>query len=114
MMRDTPSATSTVAASSDHGDFNKEADVETVPAGRFGNRNKVEPVPAKDKTDANVSVQPAGPHKSFKHMNEIERSEYLSEKVETGEKKYHKLGWIQLVVVLIVEAIALGSLSLPK
>ena len=30
-----------------------------------------------------------------------------------GEDKFHKLGWMKLTVCLIVEAIALGSLSIP-
>lgn len=47
-------------------------------------------------------------------MTEEERQEYLEATVEHGENKYKRLGWLQLVVVLIVEAIALGSLSLPK
>jgi hypothetical protein len=54
-----------------------------------------------------------GRRKSYSHMNEAERVEYLSDRTEAGEVKFHKLGWLQLVVVLIVEAIALGSLSLP-
>lgn len=40
--------------------------------------------------------------------------DYLAEKEAQGAAKFHKLGWIKLVVVLIVEAIALGSLSIPK
>jgi hypothetical protein len=31
-----------------------------------------------------------------------------------GEQKFHKLGWKRLTVCLIVEAIALGSLSVPS
>jgi len=65
-----------------------------------------------EKNRADVDVRPAHGH-SLKHMTEAERTEYLSETVVAGEKKYHQLGWIQLVVVLIVEAIALGALSLP-
>lgn len=60
----------------------------------------------------NVDVRPAG--HDMKNMTEAERQEYLSATVIAGEEKYHKLGWVQLVVVLIVEAIALGALSLPK
>jgi amino acid permease len=33
--------------------------------------------------------------------------------IEEGEAQFHRLGWKRLAVVLIVEAIALGSLSLP-
>lgn len=34
--------------------------------------------------------------------------------VHEGEQKFKKLGWIRLTVCLIVEAIALGSLSMPS
>lgn len=33
--------------------------------------------------------------------------------VQDGEERYHRLGWKKLTVCLIVEAIALGSLSIP-
>lgn len=33
--------------------------------------------------------------------------------IQEGEQKFHKLGWKRLTICLIVEAIALGSLSLP-
>lgn len=36
-----------------------------------------------------------------------------SDIVAAGEAKYHRLGWKQLTLMLIVEAIALGSLSIP-
>lgn len=64
------------------------------------------------KDGADVQVQPAG--KAYKHMSEAERQEYLSDAIVGGEAKYHQLGWLQLVVILIVEAIALGALSLPN
>jgi hypothetical protein len=34
--------------------------------------------------------------------------------VQEGSEKFHRLGWKQLTVCLIVEAIALGSLSIPS
>ncbi|KAF2149043.1 hypothetical protein K461DRAFT_282520 [Myriangium duriaei CBS 260.36] len=34
--------------------------------------------------------------------------------VHEGEQKFHKLGWKRLTICLIVEAIALGSLSIPS
>ena len=34
--------------------------------------------------------------------------------INVGEAKYHKLGWKRLTICLIVEAIALGSLSIPS
>lgn len=47
-------------------------------------------------------------------LTEEEHQMALKGTIEHGEHKYKRLGWLQLVVVLIVEAIALGSLSLPK
>ncbi|KAF2278677.1 uncharacterized protein EI97DRAFT_440210 [Westerdykella ornata] len=34
--------------------------------------------------------------------------------IHEGEEKFHKLGWKRMTICLIVEAIALGSLSLPS
>lgn len=82
----------------------KPADVESAPA--TGSNDK------SDKNAGAVTISAAS-NKKEKDMSEAERQEYYSELVIDGEKKYHKLGWVQLVVVLIVEAIALGSLSLP-
>lgn len=46
-------------------------------------------------------------------MTDIEKVEFITEVTEDGEKKFHKMSWIQLVVVLIVTAVALGTLSMP-
>ncbi|KLT46411.1 hypothetical protein CC85DRAFT_314616 [Cutaneotrichosporon oleaginosum] len=43
----------------------------------------------------------------------LERVDYISKVTEDGEAKFHKLTWQQLVVVLIVCAVALGTLSMP-
>ncbi|KAJ5953147.1 hypothetical protein N7454_000043 [Penicillium verhagenii] len=43
------------------------------------------------------------------YMNEADRHIY-----ESGIQKFSRLGWKRLTVVLIVEAIALGSLSIPS
>lgn len=60
----------------------------------------------------------AGPNEAHvtTHKGVAERMEYdyMLEKQTHGVEKYSKLGWVQLVVVLIVEAIALGSLSIPS
>ncbi|EPQ31992.1 uncharacterized protein PFL1_00190 [Pseudozyma flocculosa PF-1] len=54
----------------------------------------------------------------FGEKKEQHRSEedymYEKQKISEGDHKFHKLGWIKLTVCLIVEAIALGSLSLPS
>lgn len=42
--------------------------------------------------------------------NELEKQTTLHE----GEQKFHRLGWKRLTICLIVEAIALGSLSIPS
>jgi hypothetical protein len=41
-------------------------------------------------------------------QTELERQKKIQ-----GHNKFHRLGWKRLVIVLIIEAIALGSLSLP-
>ncbi|GMK56079.1 hypothetical protein CspeluHIS016_0211350 [Cutaneotrichosporon spelunceum] len=45
--------------------------------------------------------------------NDIERVQYISEVTEEGEKRFNRLTWKQLVVILIVCAVALGTLSMP-
>ncbi|CAG8169305.1 unnamed protein product [Penicillium olsonii] len=47
--------------------------------------------------------------KTIDGLNEMER-----QLTEAGEAKYHRLGWKRLTIMLIVEAIALGSLSIPS
>ncbi|TXT12652.1 uncharacterized protein COLE_03062 [Cutaneotrichosporon oleaginosum] len=42
-----------------------------------------------------------------------EKVEYLADVAEDGEVKFHKLSWLQLTIVLIVTAVALGTLSMP-
>lgn len=44
---------------------------------------------------------------------DIEKVGYISEITEAGEHKFHKLSWFQLVIVLVVAAVALGTLSMP-
>lgn len=46
-------------------------------------------------------------------MSELEKVEYFADVTEDGEVKFHKLNWVQLTVVLIVTAVALGTLSMP-
>lgn len=102
----------TLALPSDKEKRALEKDVENGHPSRRGLNTGSETKQAKDNAD--VSVHAIGHGKSYKDMSEAERQDYLSDTVAAGEKKFHKLGWIQLVVVLIVEAIALGALSLPK
>ncbi|KAL2121279.1 hypothetical protein VTJ04DRAFT_5306 [Mycothermus thermophilus] len=40
-------------------------------------------------------------------------TDYEAQKMAEGEDKFHQLGWKRLTIVLIVTAVALGSLSLP-
>jgi hypothetical protein len=43
----------------------------------------------------------------------VEMNDYEKQKVAEGEAHFHRLGWKRLTIVLIVTAVALGSLSLP-
>lgn len=45
---------------------------------------------------------------------EGEVGDIVAERTENGRAKFSRLGWKRLTVVLIVEAIALGSLSIPS
>lgn len=47
-------------------------------------------------------------------LNENGRSDVEKQKIQQGDAHFHRLGWKRLTVVLIVEAIALGSLGLPS
>ncbi|GAB7353818.1 hypothetical protein MBLNU459_g4193t1 [Dothideomycetes sp. NU459] len=44
----------------------------------------------------------------------VENSLQHETTIHEGEQKFHKLGWKRLTICLIVEAIALGSLSVPS
>ncbi|KAF4595989.1 Amino acid transporter, transmembrane [Ophiocordyceps camponoti-floridani] len=44
---------------------------------------------------------------------EERRIDVEKQKTEAGDAHFHRLGWKRLTVILIVEAVALGSLSLP-
>lgn len=46
-------------------------------------------------------------------MSDAEKVEFISDIIEDGERKFHKLTWFQLVIVLTVSAVALGTLSMP-
>ncbi|KAF7560426.1 hypothetical protein G7046_g3726 [Stylonectria norvegica] len=49
---------------------------------------------------------------SEKMVGEV--SEFEKRKAMAGNAKFHRLGWKRLTIVLIVQAIALGSLSIPS
>ncbi|KAN0066319.1 hypothetical protein ACQY0O_000413 [Thecaphora frezii] len=72
----------------------------------------------KAKFSDSVSAGPVIPRQTiFGEKKEQHRSEedymYEAQKISEGDHKFHKLGWVKLTVCLIVEAIALGSLSIP-
>ncbi|PWZ02997.1 hypothetical protein BCV70DRAFT_9356 [Testicularia cyperi] len=54
-----------------------------------------------------------GEKKENQHRTE-EDYMYEQQKLSAGDHKFHKLGWKKLTVCLIVEAIALGALSIPS
>ena len=66
---------------------------------------------SKEKATTDVEEGVTTHHKGPQERRDYD---YMVEKQTHGAEKYHKLGWVQLVVVLIVEAIALGSLSMPS
>ncbi|KAB8235747.1 transmembrane amino acid transporter protein-domain-containing protein [Aspergillus alliaceus] len=68
--------------------------------------------PDKEKTEWPDSPTSAD---SFSHGKLIEEGNDVEQRIiDAGEAKYHRLGWKRLTIMLIVEAIALGSLSMPS
>jgi hypothetical protein len=64
-----------------------------------------------------VDPQPAPPYTKEATMDTEKGSDLALDKspsLEEGEQKFRKLGWKKLTICLIVEAIALGSLSVPS
>jgi hypothetical protein len=67
-----------------------------------------------------IESSPSPPHsKGSKAGSGYSKENYGGElepttTVHEGEQKYKRLGWMKLTVLLIVEAIALGSLSVPS
>jgi len=57
-----------------------------------------------------------GADQAYKYDTEKEgqASSHDETSVHEGEEKFKQLGWVKLTVCLIVEAIALGSLSVPS
>ncbi|OLN95470.1 N amino acid transport system protein 5 [Colletotrichum chlorophyti] len=47
-------------------------------------------------------------------VTDLNRQDLEKQKAAQGSAHFHRLGWKRLTIVLIVEAIALGSLSLPS
>ncbi|KAM0255292.1 hypothetical protein ACHAQJ_005947 [Trichoderma viride] len=76
----------------------------TSPSGSEKGRFDVKKVPNSNLFDD----APIVGETSDEFREDVERA-----KAQAGEEKFHRLGWKRLTVVLIVEAIALGSLSLP-
>lgn len=62
-----------------------------------------------DTSDNVLGVPIAGEVTDF----EEQRTDLEKQKTAEGNAHFHRLGWKRLTIVLIVEAIALGSLSLP-
>ena len=54
------------------------------------------------------------PTKEGADQEKAPEEEYGVGEMHEGEEKYHRLGWQKLTICLIVEAIALGSLSIPS
>ncbi|GMK58828.1 hypothetical protein CspeluHIS016_0602700 [Cutaneotrichosporon spelunceum] len=46
-------------------------------------------------------------------MTQEQKEEYISDVTQDGKVKFNKLSWLQLTIVLVVTAVALGTLSMP-
>lgn len=67
---------------------------------------------AKASSESGRSKKHAGapPNKLLDDENELA----INTTIERGEQKYSRLGWKRLTICMIVEAVALGSLSIPS
>lgn len=73
------------------------------------NDNKVE------KTASSSPSQPSGMFGQDQATGEVtDWTDLEKRKAAEGHDKFHRLGWKRLTIVLIVEAIALGALSIPS
>lgn len=66
--------------------------------------------PDREKGDGDMFTAP--PKYDADFIGEVSDAERII--TEQGERKFSRLGWKRLTVVLIVEAVALGSLSIPS
>ncbi|KAL1584461.1 hypothetical protein WHR41_06282 [Cladosporium halotolerans] len=64
----------------------------------------------KPSTDSGRSKKQADLSKLTSHDHELA----INTTIERGEQKYSRLGWKRLTICLIVEAVALGALSIPS
>lgn len=53
------------------------------------------------------------PEVGFEHSDELDNDQ-MKQLAASGNAHFHRLGWKRLAIVTIVEAVALGALSLPK
>jgi amino acid permease len=80
------------------------------------------PGPLTEATNYNHDIEhsPSPPHSKVSKAGSGYSKEHYggelepSTTVHEGEQKYNRLGWMKLTTLLIVEAIALGSLSVPS
>jgi hypothetical protein len=64
-----------------------------------------------------ANTVPVPPYSKDDSLDAEKGNEFPGDKspsLEEGEEKFRKLGWMKLTICLIVEAIALGSLSIPS
>lgn len=71
-----------------------------------------EPATLGDK-ESHATVQPSKPITNSDPSSDVGQTELERRKKIEGRKNFSRLGWKRLTVVLITEAIALGSLSIP-
>jgi hypothetical protein len=107
--------TSSLSASTGSGDVKKSAQDISIVKNTTGSHGVLKSGGHGD------DIEAAAPHTALPtYSNELEQgnveavTDWEKEKLAHGADHYHRLGWKRLTVVLIVEAIALGSLSLPQ
>ncbi|KAH7490548.1 hypothetical protein ACKLNR_000050 [Fusarium oxysporum f. sp. zingiberi] len=82
-----------------------------TPAASTASKNKDKPQGPQDNNILSSPIAQDDDSTSEKMVGEV--TEFEKRKILDGKAKFSRLGWKRLTIVLIVQAIALGSLSIP-
>lgn len=82
-----------------------------TPAASTASKNKDKPQGPQDNNILSAPIAQDDDSTSEKMVGEV--TEFEKRKILDGKAKFSRLGWKRLTIVLIVQAVALGSLSIP-
>ncbi|BEI83569.1 hypothetical protein CcaverHIS002_0401730 [Cutaneotrichosporon cavernicola] len=107
----------TVIDAENNGKYSKdEADMHAEDVNGYNRQRRMSSYGGGRRTSLGVIEGPPGRRMSLHPtagMTEAEKAEYVADVTEDGKVKFNKLSWLQLTIVLVVTAVALGTLSMP-